>query len=652
MPHYPHSLLDALEEGKVLPFVGAGVSLAVLGTAGQSPLFPSWSQLLTNGANWLEREGKAADAELVRALIAVREPDYHRAAQHLEEQLPGMLWAKFLKSQFDRRKSDASEESLSLARSVWRLGSRLVLTTNYDHVLHWACPDRDDLRIWDIDSVTDHVELLRDGRVDRPTIWHLHGHIDNISKIVLTPKGYGQLYPDDLRVRSTSKPSWETLRSVLASRSFFFIGFSLRDSSFVDTVRWVSERFQGAIGPHYALVHESAVDHLRSLNLPLEPIVFSDYSTGPSRTLEELERSTTRHSRKKRNRGQEASKAPVSRGATNYTTHEQEEESQNLELETRVSKLYRGFQGKKLSLFAAVGLVVLLGLAGWAAIRREECSVRADVQQEHLPESRHRPALVRILPGNFKMGSAQNPDEKLHPVEITSAFLISATEVTQAQYHAVTGVSPVSARLSGLERRCRDRGLGGEHPVFCVSWLEAVHFCNRLSTIEGLPLAYKIEGEEVQWLQHSAGYRLPTEAEWEYAARAGSSARYWFGEESACLTEVAWFGGMDSGTSGGTSHPVAQKQPNPWGLYDVSGNVWEWVWDYYDEYPPQAVDPVGPLAPPNPGNPVRVWRGGSWLTGPDQCRHAFRLSEHPRNWYADLGFRIARYSRTTEASTQ
>ncbi|MES1241689.1 MAG: hypothetical protein ABUT39_08730 [Acidobacteriota bacterium] len=158
-PKIPKSLEEALRDGRVIPFVGAGVSMAVERTGG-GRIFPSWKQLLLDGAARLEQEGKKAG--LVRELLDDDEPDYLQAAQKLRDKL-GPLWGAFLKDALDVSHADIAEGSLALAQAVWRLGSRLVVTTNYDQVLRWACPDewRDDLKIWNVNAPAEQAEFLR-----------------------------------------------------------------------------------------------------------------------------------------------------------------------------------------------------------------------------------------------------------------------------------------------------------------------------------------------------------------------------------------------------------------------------------------------------------------------------------------------------------
>jgi formylglycine-generating enzyme required for sulfatase activity len=240
--------------------------------------------------------------------------------------------------------------------------------------------------------------------------------------------------------------------------------------------------------------------------------------------------------------------------------------------------------------------------------------------------------LALIPAGDFQMGSPDSDpdasaDEKpQHRVRITRPFYMAATEVTQGQYQAVAGANP--SQFKGSE----------DLPVETLIWLDAINYCNALSRKEGLTPFYRVHGETVDvpdWT--GTGYRLPTEAEWEYACRARSTARYSFGDDAAGLGAFAWY----DGNSGGQTHPVGQKRPNAWGLYDMHGNVWEWCWDRYepDYYSnkPRAADPLGPSQAAS-----RVFRGGGWSLDPRQCRSADRFGNAPGFRSSDLGFRVAR----------
>jgi formylglycine-generating enzyme required for sulfatase activity len=161
---------------------------------------------------------------------------------------------------------------------------------------------------------------------------------------------------------------------------------------------------------------------------------------------------------------------------------------------------------------------------------------------------------------------------------------------------------------------------GGARPVVNLSWLAAVEVCNRLSSQAGLDPAYARDAAtgDVLWDHAAPGYRLPTEAEWQYACKAGTTG-YRYGE----IDDIAWF----EGNSGGRVHDAGGKQANPWGLHDMLGNVWEWCWDLYDE------DVYGSY---------RIFRGGGWAESERGCGSSVRRRSHPTFAIDDLGFRPAR----------
>mgnify|MGYP000721096680 CR=1 FL=1 len=258
--------------------------------------------------------------------------------------------------------------------------------------------------------------------------------------------------------------------------------------------------------------------------------------------------------------------------------------------------------------------------------------------------------LVELAAGEFWMGSPESEpgrfdNEVRHRVRV-SAFAMAKYPVTQGQYADVMGTNP-----SRFQEPAEDGEKRAGLPVERVSWFDAVRFCNRLSEREGRTPCYRIreplEGTEaqpeVEWDRAADGYRLPTEAEWEYACRAGTETAYSFGDNYAQLGEHAWF----AGNSENHTHSVGAKRPNDWGLHDLHGNVWEWCWDWHDSYNVTndkdtgvtLTDPVGP-----PSGSERVLRGGSFNLEPWFLRAAFRDWFRPEGRFRVVGFRCVRGS--------
>jgi formylglycine-generating enzyme required for sulfatase activity len=269
--------------------------------------------------------------------------------------------------------------------------------------------------------------------------------------------------------------------------------------------------------------------------------------------------------------------------------------------------------------------------------------------------------LVLIPAGEFQMGSSEAEIKRLvgeakaqnesaetldrlsqegpqHRVRISRSFYLGACEVTVGQFRAFvqaedyrteaekdgkggSGTDPTTAKLAQGPRftwQNVGRPQQDDHPVVNVTWNDCLAFCNWLSRKE------------------QAAYRLPTEAQWEYACRAGSPGRFCFGDLEAALREHAWF---DLDLDKDVARPVAGKKPNAWGLYDMHGNVWEWCADRFgeDAYARAADDPAGPSA-----GSRRVIRGGGFFSRPLKCRSAFRFDEDPAGRGHYSGFRVVR----------
>ena len=239
--------------------------------------------------------------------------------------------------------------------------------------------------------------------------------------------------------------------------------------------------------------------------------------------------------------------------------------------------------------------------------------------------------LTLIPKGTFMMGAPptepdSSDDETQHVVTLTKDFYLGMYEVTQAEYQKVMGTNPSDFKGDKVAERHPQTGRvvkkvdSANHPVESVSWEDAVAFCKKLSDLPEEKAAGRV-------------YRLPTEAEWEHACRAGSTTSYSFGEDRQEVREYAWI----NSNSGSRTHPVVEKKPNAWGLYDMQGNVWEWCSDWYGPYPDvPTTDPVGPST-----GSFRVRRGGGWYDVATYCRSASRYWPYPSLQSNFLGFRVA-----------
>jgi len=220
--------------------------------------------------------------------------------------------------------------------------------------------------------------------------------------------------------------------------------------------------------------------------------------------------------------------------------------------------------------------------------------------------------MVLIPAGEFLMGSpdsdkdADKDEKPQHKVRITKPFYLGKYQVTQEQWEAVMGGNPSHFK-------------DPKNPVETVSWDDCQKFLDKLNA--------KVGGGK---------FRLPSEAQWEYACRAGSTTKYCFGDDASKLGEYAWYGK----NSGNTTHPVGEKKPSGWGLYDMHGNVWEWCLDWYEDgyYKESPVDdPTGAAT-----GSIRVLRGGGWGDPAGYCRSAYRAYRAPGFRRIILGLRVSR----------
>jgi formylglycine-generating enzyme required for sulfatase activity len=226
----------------------------------------------------------------------------------------------------------------------------------------------------------------------------------------------------------------------------------------------------------------------------------------------------------------------------------------------------------------------------------------------------------------FMMGtptSEQNhqSDESKHMVTFRHDYEMQVTDVTQSQWVAVMGDNPSDFHS---QESCPDNhqtapvDMCPNHPVENVSWNDVQAFIQKFNQTQA----------------DGYTYRLPTEAEWEYAARAGYENAYYFGDDASQLAQYAWY----NANSSGQTHDVAKLKANDFGLYDMEGNVWQWTQDWYASYPAgEQVDPSGPAS-----GSFRVIRGGAWGSGADYLRSGYRLYWRPENRYYNVGFRLVR----------
>ncbi len=244
---------------------------------------------------------------------------------------------------------------------------------------------------------------------------------------------------------------------------------------------------------------------------------------------------------------------------------------------------------------------------------------------------RYYPDMVTVEGGTFNMGSEQSGDGDKKPYIVTlSTYQMARTETTVWQYN-------LFAVTTGRELIAPGWGLWGNNPIVNVSWYDAIAYANWLSERKGLQAVYSgdLTNKNVQPNWQATGYRLPTEAEWEFAARGGNlekdkNYKYAGGNE---MVELGWF----TENSQSRTQPVAQKKPNALGLYDLSGNVWEWCWDWYGSYPAApAQNPRGAET-----GEVRVVRGGSWYYDDNSCRVSYRDRSVPIDGNNNFGFRLA-----------
>lgn len=310
-------------------------------------------------------------------------------------------------------------------------------------------------------------------------------------------------------------------------------------------------------------------------------------------------------------------------------------------------------------------LFLILALAGCGNQEQQEPSFPSESPQvpdqaatvsteSTSPEIAPPEEFILISGGTFQMGSPESEvwrveDETAHTVTV-SDYYISKFEVTQAEYQAIMGENPSVFT-------------GDDFPVESISWMDAIQYCNTRSTQEGLTPAYAVDGQNVSWDRSANGYRLPTEAEWEYACRAGTDtpfntetsisadeANYW--GHYPYLIEDNYFSQGNLETKPGvyrqTTVAVGSFEPNAWNLYDMHGNVGEWVWDWYGSYETaEQTDPTGPAS-----GTLRVHRGGGWNDFAKNLRSAYRATLPPDSSSFNIGLRLVRSAGTGNGNVE
>ena len=278
----PEELRRALRERRVVPFAGAGVSQAVKRLDGTAA-FSGWKEFLEHAeAAVRERDAEAADFVASR----IKRKELIRAASSARESLDAG-WLGFLRKEFDRDIADIDTGSLRLARYLWKLGSDLVITTNYDRVLQWAAELEGKIgtNCFTCED-SEHLAAVQQGKIGRPSVWHLHGSVMKAKDMILTPDGYGRLYPAEGEGRY--KAGLMTLRHVAAGRTMLFVGFEMEEA-IRGQLEWVEREFNSGGSPHFVLARKAKAEEMRAKlrGLPVTVVPFADFAALPP-LLEEL----------------------------------------------------------------------------------------------------------------------------------------------------------------------------------------------------------------------------------------------------------------------------------------------------------------------------------------------------------------------------
>jgi formylglycine-generating enzyme required for sulfatase activity len=591
-------LCDLIAQNEAVLVVGTGVSVAASGNAPTA----SWPGLLRSGVDWCG----TLNAELLTSGWMARQRAAIAEGTTQEMIAAADLIAGELNSQAPGEFTKWLEDTVG----TLRLKDRAVLdalialglpftTTNYDHLIEQATglPAVS----W-LDSVK--VEKVLHGR--EKGVLHLHGKYDQPDSVVLGIKSY-ETVKNDAHAQAV-------LTSLRMTKSLLFVGCGdgLSDPNFGNFLTWTRAAFPGSIFRQYCLVRESERAKLQAQHPLTERIVFLSYGqefTDLAPFLKKLKQMLWQKYELallklcgplagNANAELAAAARVILARAKRFLTVEAGAQ-RPAELATTYAELAAA--AREILARAKRFLTVEAG-----AQRPAELATTFQPGQIQV-DPRTGIAFIHIPAGEFDLGSETGySDEKpVHRVRISKPFLLGKYQVTNQEYQRFLEANP---KVQPPGEWSNSQFNDPQQPVVGVSWEEAQVFC--------------------RW----AGGRLPTEGEWEYACQAGSQGRYCFGDDEAKLGDYAWY----YQNSGNKTHPVGQKQPNAWGLYDVHGNVWEWCQDWYGAYSSKSVsDPQGPATGSN-----RVIRGGCWDGPASYCRSAQRGRDDPSFRHYSVGFRL------------
>jgi predicted HTH transcriptional regulator len=285
------NLVEKCKDGMAICIIGAGISMNVKRKENGNSLFPSWKEFLESTQQMLREENKDDIAEDIENLMKVRSVKgiYYEVAKLAKDNL-GQLWYHNLNKCFNPDFSVVDERSLAVPKKIWGIGHNVKITTNYDKVLRWTCPNRNDLVEWNIESKNGMADFQQGFYKDRPVVWHIHGNIDDASSLIITKDGYAELYD---KGKSLIKNKYEAAQVILSnlssSFSFVFIGYSMNDDALGVKIQDIHNIFGCNTGPHYILINRNELEVSRKWNQSLfEFIPYDNYEDDLPNILDEL----------------------------------------------------------------------------------------------------------------------------------------------------------------------------------------------------------------------------------------------------------------------------------------------------------------------------------------------------------------------------